>query len=55
MKMEHFKVKGMDTEFVEFRHQEHDILFSRFERISLTDTNVREKAKYLYLISLVSH
>lgn len=47
---EHFKVEGMDTEFVEFRHREHNILFTRFERISLTDTNVREEAKYLYLI-----
>ena len=50
LKKEHFMVKGMDTEFVEFRHREHNILFTRFERISLTDTNVREEAKYLYLI-----
>ncbi|WP_156289886.1 hypothetical protein [Oceanobacillus salinisoli] len=50
MKKEHFMVKGMDTEFVEFRHLEHDILFTRFERLSLTGANVREEAKYLYLI-----
>lgn len=50
MKKEHFKVEGMDTEFVEFRHQQHDVLFSRFERIGLTDINAQEEAKYLYLI-----
>lgn len=43
-------VNGMDIEFLEFRHQEHDILFTRFERISLTDAKVQEEAKYLYLI-----
>ncbi|MFK3936768.1 hypothetical protein ACI2JA_04555 [Alkalihalobacillus sp. NPDC078783] len=50
MKKEHFKVEGMDTEFVEFRHKEHNILFTRFERIRFKGEKVREEAKYLYLI-----
>ncbi|TFB21459.1 hypothetical protein E3U55_09110 [Filobacillus milosensis] len=52
MKKEHFKVKGMDTEFVEFRHKEHNILFTRFERIRLAEETVREEARYLYFIYL---
>ncbi|MEK5104949.1 hypothetical protein MKX83_23690 [Cytobacillus sp. FSL M8-0252] len=50
MKKEQFKVEGMDTEFVEFRHKEHNILFTRFERIRFKGEEVREESKYLYLI-----
>ncbi|BCB40551.1 hypothetical protein BCJMU51_5469 [Bacillus cereus] len=50
MKKEHFKVEGMDTQFVEFRHKENDLLFTRFERIRLALEEGQEEAKYLYFI-----
>ncbi len=50
MKREHLEVKGRDTEFVEFNHQQYNILFTRFDHVSLTDTDRRKETRYLYLI-----
>jgi len=50
LKKGHFKVEGMDTQFVEFQHEGNNILFTRFERIRLAGTVVQEEAKYLYFI-----
>ncbi|GEM_PF-6030105 len=50
MKKEHLKVKGMDTEFVNFHYQEYDFFFARYDRTGLVDEKFRKEAKHLYIV-----
>ena len=50
LKKDYLKVKGMDAQFVEFRHMEHIILFARSERMTFSNTVQQEETKYLYLV-----
>ncbi|KUP08450.1 hypothetical protein Q75_02840 [Bacillus coahuilensis p1.1.43] len=48
MQAEHFKIKGMEQQFVEFRYMEYNILLTRFEKIRVESSS--EEARFLYFI-----